>query len=51
MPREASFRGMLALERRRLENRSRLEGPRNARDGAANGAETSWVHTAREWAA
>jgi hypothetical protein len=32
---------MLALERRRLENRSRWEGPGNARDGAANGAETS----------
>ena len=38
---------MLALERRRLGNRSRWEGPGNARDGAANGAETSFVHTAR----
>src|SRR6476659_4215495 len=40
-------RETLALERRRLENRSREEGPGNARDGTASGAETSCIHTAR----
>src|SRR6478735_4473602 len=41
------FRETLALERRRLENRSREEGPGNARDGTASGAETSFFNTAR----
>jgi hypothetical protein len=36
------------VERRRLENRSREEGPGNAKDETASGAETSVIYTARE---
>ena len=39
------------MERRRLENRSRPEGSGYARDGAASGAETSWLYPARRGAA
>jgi hypothetical protein len=46
--RKECLRESLALERLRLENRSREEGPGNARDGTASGAETSVIHAARE---
>ena len=39
---------MPALERRRLENRSREEGPGSARDGTVGVAETSWSYATRE---
>src|SRR5574342_12501 len=42
------FRDSLALERRRLENRSREKEPGNARDGTACEAETSLIDPARE---
>ena len=39
---------MLALERRRLENRSREEGPGSARDETVGVAETPWLYVTRE---
>ena len=39
---------MLALERRRLENRSREEGPGRARDETVGVAETPWLYATRE---
>ena len=39
---------MPALERRRLENRSREEGPGSARDETVGVAETSWSYATRE---
>ena len=46
--RKEYYENSLALERRRLENRSREEGPGNARARTASGAETSVFHPARE---
>jgi hypothetical protein len=45
---EGALRECLALERRRLGNRSREEGRGNARAGTASGAETSVIHPSRD---